>query len=90
MREVVSMTVTVPLDPQEEARLLAVARAKGLSTSALVREPLDRIPAEAPEPGGRAGTNLLFAWAPFAVRAGFFRRANRSEPEGDVGQLSAF
>jgi hypothetical protein len=42
------MTITLPLQPQEEARLIAVARAKGLSTDALVREALERILADAP------------------------------------------
>lgn len=41
------MTISLPLQPQEEARLVAVARAKGLFTDALVREALDRILAEA-------------------------------------------
>ncbi len=41
------MTITLPLEPQEEARLIAVARAKGLSADALVREALDRILADA-------------------------------------------
>ena len=41
------MTITLPLQPQEEARLVALARAKGLSTDALVREALNRILAEA-------------------------------------------
>ncbi len=42
------MTITLPLDPQEEARLIAAAKAKGLSPDALVREAVDRILAEAP------------------------------------------
>ncbi len=46
---VVLCTITLPLQPQEEARLIAAAQAKGLSTDALVREALDRILAEAPE-----------------------------------------
>jgi len=41
------VTISLPLQPQEEARLVAVARAKGLSTDALVREALERILAEA-------------------------------------------
>ena len=41
------MTISLPLQPQEEARLAAAAKAKGLSTDALVREALDRILAEA-------------------------------------------
>jgi hypothetical protein len=43
------MAITLPLQPQEEARLIAAAQAKGLSTDALVREALDKILAEAPE-----------------------------------------
>jgi hypothetical protein len=42
------MTVTLDLPPEKEARLIATARAKGLSTDALVGEALDRILAEAP------------------------------------------
>jgi hypothetical protein len=43
------MTITLPLQPQEEARLLAAARARGLSTAALVREALERILEETPD-----------------------------------------
>jgi len=43
------MNFTLPLQPQEEAKLIAMAQAKGLSTDALVREALDKILAEAPE-----------------------------------------
>jgi hypothetical protein len=42
------MTITLPLQPQEEARLTAAARARGVSTDALVREAVDRILEEAP------------------------------------------
>jgi hypothetical protein len=45
------MTITLPLQPQEEARLIAVAQARGLSTHSLVREALDRILSEAPGVG---------------------------------------
>jgi hypothetical protein len=41
------MTITLSLQPQEEARLIAAARARGLSTDALVREALEKILAEA-------------------------------------------
>ena len=43
------MTITLPLQPQEEAQLIALAQAKRLSTDALVREVLDKILAEAPQ-----------------------------------------
>ena len=45
------MTVTLNLPPEKEARLVAAAQAKGLSTDALVREALDRILSESPGPG---------------------------------------
>ena len=32
------MTIMLPLQPQEEARLLALAKAKGLPPDAIVRE----------------------------------------------------
>jgi len=44
------VTITLPLQPQEEARLMAAAQAKGLSPDALVREALDKILADAPAP----------------------------------------
>jgi hypothetical protein len=47
------MTITLPLQPQEEARLMAAARARGLSTAALVREAVDRILEETP---GKTGS----------------------------------
>jgi len=37
------MTITLPLKPQEEARLMAAAQARGLSADALVREALEGI-----------------------------------------------
>jgi len=37
------MTITLPLQPQDEARLIAAARERGVSTAALVREAVDRI-----------------------------------------------
>jgi hypothetical protein len=43
------MTITLPLQPKEEAKLIALAQAKGLSTDALVREALDKILADAPD-----------------------------------------
>jgi uncharacterized membrane protein len=42
------MTITLPLKPQEEAKLIAIAEAKGVSADALVREALDKILADAP------------------------------------------
>lgn len=41
------MTITLPLQPQEEAKLIAVAQAKGVSADALVREAVVKILADA-------------------------------------------
>lgn len=46
------MTITLPLQPHEEAKLLAAAKAKGVSASALIREAVSRIIAETPGEGG--------------------------------------
>lgn len=43
------MTVTLPLQPEEEAKLVALAQAKGVSTHILVREAVDKILADAPD-----------------------------------------
>jgi hypothetical protein len=43
------MTITLPLQPQEEARLRALAHARGLPPELIVREALDRVLAEEPE-----------------------------------------
>jgi hypothetical protein len=37
------MTITLPLQPQEEANLIAMAEAKGLTVNDLIREALERI-----------------------------------------------
>jgi hypothetical protein len=41
------MTLTLPLEPQEEAKLVAAARARGVSLDAFVREALGPVFAEA-------------------------------------------
>jgi hypothetical protein len=41
------MIITLPLQPQEEAKLLAIAKAKGVSPNALVCDAVNRIIEEA-------------------------------------------
>ena len=65
----VFMTLTLPLEPQEEAKLVAAARARGVSLDALVREALGRIfsetTAEAPGKGPtRSLRGLLAKYGP--------------------------
>jgi hypothetical protein len=43
------MTITLPLQPQEEARLRALAQARELPPELIVREALDRLLAGEPE-----------------------------------------
>jgi len=56
------MTITWPLQPQEEARLVALAHARGVSTDALVLEALDKILADAPNLPIDAETASLPIW----------------------------
>lgn len=43
------MTIILPLHPQEEARLAAIAQERGVSSDALVREAAEKILQSAPE-----------------------------------------
>ena len=43
------MTIILPLEPQDEARLVAAAHAKGVSPDALVREAVEKILADVPD-----------------------------------------
>lgn len=43
------MSINLELEPQEEAKLAALAQAKGLSADELVRTVIDKILADAPE-----------------------------------------
>lgn len=42
------MTIILPLEPQGEARLVALAQEKGVTADTLVREAIDKILADAP------------------------------------------
>ena len=43
------MTITLPLEPQKAAKLIAVAESKGMTADELVSQAVDKIIAEAPE-----------------------------------------
>jgi hypothetical protein len=43
------MTITLPLEPQKKAKLIAVAESKGLTADELVSQAIEKIIAEAPE-----------------------------------------
>ena len=47
------MTITLPLEPQKEAKLIAVAESKGMTADELVSQAIDKIIAEAPEAAAR-------------------------------------
>ena len=47
------MTLILPLESQEEAKLVALARERGISADQLVREAVNKILAGAPEPLAR-------------------------------------
>ena len=83
------MTITLPLEPEKQAKLIALAHAKGQSADELVREVIDKIIAEAPETGFPKGADALFARPLRQVRFRALSRGNRSEPGGDVRQIRA-
>ena len=59
--------MTITLQPNEEAILVAAAKAKGTTPDALVREALDRILAETPpqtKPRTRSARGILAQYGP--------------------------
>jgi hypothetical protein len=56
------VTITLPLQPKEEERLIAAARAKGLTTAALVREAIEPILTAEPEQKHEAKSELRPIW----------------------------
>jgi hypothetical protein len=53
------MIIELPIQPKEEARLIALARSKGLSTEALLRVVIDKILGEVSETGPKKPTRSL-------------------------------
>ena len=85
------MTITLPLEPQKEAKLIAVAESKGMTANELVSQAIDKIISDAPEATTHKGPTIflrgLFAkygTAPSAEeidqnRAEMFRNFPRSD-----------
>lgn len=53
------MTIILPLDPQKEAKLNAVAKAKGITPGELVTQAIHQIIAEAPDSANSELTRSL-------------------------------
>ncbi len=47
------MTITLPLEPQKEAKLIAVAESKGMTANELLSQAIDKIIADASEATAR-------------------------------------
>jgi hypothetical protein len=52
------MTIILPLEPQKQAKLIAVAESKGMTADELVSQVIDKIIAEAPEAAARKEPTL--------------------------------
>jgi hypothetical protein len=52
------MTITLPLEPQKEAKLIALAQEEGVTADELVRQAIDKMIAEAPEASTRKEPTL--------------------------------
>jgi acetyl-CoA carboxylase alpha subunit len=53
------MTITLPLEPQKEAKLIAVAEAKGMTADELVSQAIDKLIAEAEAAAHKEPTHSL-------------------------------
>jgi predicted lipoprotein len=53
------MTITLPLEPQKEAKLIAVAEAKGMTADELVSQAIDKLIAEAESAARKEPTHSL-------------------------------
>jgi len=85
------MTITVPLEPQKEAKLIAVAESMGITADQLVSQAIDKIISDAPEPATHKeptislrGLLAKYGTAPSAEeidqnRADMFRNFPRSD-----------
>lgn len=60
------MTITLSLEPLEEARLVAAAEAKGISAEVMVREAVDKMLAEVPVPVANSVAGRRPLWEIFA------------------------
>ena len=59
------MSLTIPLTPAEEAKLLAKARADGITPEQVVRKAIESILGSVPEPATKTPKkSLLGIWAP--------------------------
>ena len=81
------MTLTLPLQPQEEAKLVALAQAKGISPNALVREVVDLILSAVPDPGDKPEPTPLAAGNSSEIRIRSFSGGDRRKPGGSAFQL---
>jgi hypothetical protein len=52
-------TITWPLEPQKQAKLIAVAESKGMTADELVSQAIDKIIAEAPEAAARKAPEVF-------------------------------
>jgi len=85
------MTITLPLAPQKEAKLIAVAESMGMTADELVSQAIDKILSDAPEPTTKQETTISlrgllakYGTAPSAEeidqnRADMFRNFPRSD-----------
>jgi hypothetical protein len=59
------MTITLPLEPQKEAKLIALAHEKGMTADELVRETIDKILANVPDQPLKPRKSAYGLWAKY-------------------------
>ena len=82
------MAIILPLEPQEEARLVALSQEKGVTADTLVREAIRQDSCRCSR-GTPEGANALSSRTAREIRSRALGRGDRSEPGGNVRQFPA-
>jgi hypothetical protein len=59
------MTITLPLEPQKEAKLIALAHEQDMTADELVRDTIDKILAASPDQPLKPGKSVYGLWAKY-------------------------
>ena len=59
------MSITLPLEPQKEAKLIALAESKGMTADELVSQTIDKILAGVPDQPLKARKSAYGLWAEY-------------------------
>jgi hypothetical protein len=82
------MSITLPLEPRKEAKLIALTKSKGVSADELVREAIDKILGGGPRTRVQERTFAFHPRHSRQVRPRTVCRGDRQKSRGNVRQFS--